>query len=298
MKKAIIINGFGGVGKDTFVDCVKSLTLSINLEVYNISSVDNVKRAAKVLGWDGKKDERSRKFLHDLKNLVTNYNDGNLKYMEDYYNSHGDGLYFFHVREPEEIDKVKKALNAETLYVKNDRITINNDRAEERGIEDYEYTYTVDNSGSMDDLYLEALKFLNNFIVVLEEKKAVAFDFDGVIHKYSKGWQDGSIYDEINNSVTAFMFDLINMKIPVFILSTRDPEQIVEWWNKQKLKLKAHVIQEDCTFFKSTGFIGVTNRKLPAQLYIDDRAFLYKGQSFSDLKESVIYAKDLKLLEE
>ena len=28
-----------------------------------------------------------------------------------------------------------------------------------------------------------------------EMKKTIVFDFDRVIHRYSKGWQDGSIYE-------------------------------------------------------------------------------------------------------
>ena len=52
----IIINGTGGSGKDTFVsycaDCVK---------VFNISAVDVVKEAARVLGWEGEKSETDTK---------------------------------------------------------------------------------------------------------------------------------------------------------------------------------------------------------------------------------------------
>ena len=40
--------------------------------------------------------------------------------------------------------------------------------------------------------------------------KTIVFDFDGVIHKYSKGWQDGSIYDEPTPGVSAVIEKLHN----------------------------------------------------------------------------------------
>ena len=70
-KRIVIINGVGGSGKDTFVElCAK------HANVINISSVDKVKEAAKVLvGWNGEKDEKSRKLLVDLKKISIEYND-------------------------------------------------------------------------------------------------------------------------------------------------------------------------------------------------------------------------------
>ena len=68
-KVKIIINGCGGVGKDTFVDYCR-----IFANITNISSVDKIKEAAKILGWNGGKAEEDRKFLSDLKLLSTGYN--------------------------------------------------------------------------------------------------------------------------------------------------------------------------------------------------------------------------------
>lgn len=108
-------------------------------------------------------------------------------------------------------------------------------------------------------------------------KMAIAFDFDGVIHEMNDGWRNGEIYGRINNDVIQAIYELNKMKIPVFICSSRAPNQIVEFWNKQGFKLEAKVIK-DTFFFNDTDYIGVTNRKLPAQLYIDDRAFKYTGE--------------------
>ena len=113
----------------------------------------------------------------------------------------------------------------------------------------------------------------------LNKGHAVCFDFDGVIHKYSKGWQNGDIYDEYNKNVLELMLLLQKLGIPVFICSTREPIQIINWWNKQGFWCEAISISNDKTFWNDLKYIGVTNRKLPAQLYIDDRAYKYTGQT-------------------
>ena len=112
----------------------------------------------------------------------------------------------------------------------------------------------------------------------LEKGHAVCFDFDGVIHKYSKGFQDWIIYDEYNKEVLDLMLFLQKSGIPIFICSTREPAQIINWWNKQGFWCNACGIGSQ-TFWKETNLVGVTNKKMPAQLYIDDRAYKYTEQT-------------------
>ena len=109
--------------------------------------------------------------------------------------------------------------------------------------------------------------------------RTIAFDFDGVIHKYSSGWQDGSIYDEPNEDVIRVMYRLLTEGYSVAIVSTRNPIQISEWWNNHQFPMKATPVVNDTKFWSNTECIGVFNRKIPALVYIDDRGLTFDGNT-------------------
>lgn len=144
MKKIVVINGTGGCGKDTFVEfCSKYAN------VYNFSSIDKVKEVAKVVGWTGKKTEKDRKFLSDLKKLTTEYNDmafNSIKDAVNIFNNSNDDIMFIHIREPEEIKRAVDAFNALSLLIKRENQNKITSNYSDASVEDYNYDYIIINT--------------------------------------------------------------------------------------------------------------------------------------------------------
>jgi len=107
--------------------------------------------------------------------------------------------------------------------------------------------------------------------MVHQYKPRLLVDFDGVIHRYSKGWHDGTAYDEPMPGALDALEDLIERGYEVVIFSTRDAEQIAKWmitWEFPRLR--------------------ITNIKEPALAIIDDRAIQHISwaQTMAVVKQS------------
>jgi hypothetical protein len=107
--------------------------------------------------------------------------------------------------------------------------------------------------------------------------RTVAVDFDGVIHAYSKGWQDGSIYDDPVPGALDGLRTLMQ-DYAVFVHTTRDPEPVAIWLSRHGLKAICSSSDELLPeFWTDQSRILVTRRKLPAVAYIDDRAIRFES---------------------
>lgn len=159
MKKIVVINGTGGSGKDTFVE----LTSTIR-KVYNVSSIDKVKEIAKTCGWNGKKDEKDRKFLSDLKILLIKYNDlpfNDICEKIEKFNNSDDEIMFIHIREPEEIKRIVSKYNAITLLIKRKGLDNIETNSSDFNVDNYDYDYYINNDGTIEDLKKEAISFID-----------------------------------------------------------------------------------------------------------------------------------------
>jgi hypothetical protein len=109
--------------------------------------------------------------------------------------------------------------------------------------------------------------------------QTVAVDFDGVIHRYSKGWYDGTIYDEPMPGAIEGL-KALQETYAVFVLTSRDPGRVAAWLIDRNVISVWYTDTPDAEnqhpdFWNDQEMVLVTNRKLPAVAYIDDRAIRF-----------------------
>jgi len=90
--------------------------------------------------------------------------------------------------------------------------------------------------------------------------KPISIDFDGVLHKCSKGYQNGEIYDEPTEGAAWTCHNLAK-KFTLIVMTARPKKEhkmVEEWLDKH-------------------GFpkMLVTNKKYNSRAYIDDRAIRF-----------------------
>ena len=124
------------------------------------------------------------------------------------------------------------------------------------------------------------IDFLNK--VNSQERKVLAIDFDGVIHKNSKGFHDGTVYDEpIAGSLEAIRELSSHYDIVIFSCKALKDRPLINGKTGQELIyqwLEHHNVKK---FIKL-----VTHEKPRAFLYIDD-----KGYTFTDWDQTLSYIK-------
>ena len=168
--KYFIINGRPRSGKDTFVNfCLEELGALGKL----ISTVDFVKEIAVRCGWDRTKTPKNRKFLSDLKDLLTNWGDvpykktlqeiDMFKFDLDYWDVSDKGVVFIMCREPKEIERFERELNAKSVLIQRASVEFEQQSNHaDSEVLNHKYDYIIENNGTIDELKEKAKEFLKN----------------------------------------------------------------------------------------------------------------------------------------
>ena len=187
-----VVNGFPGSGKTTFEDMVCKI-MGEDTFAFKISTIDFVKDVARYCGWDGAKDLHNRKFLSDLKDLLTQWNDIPYKKIKDSVDEiradckdHGLNFekyaIFIDCREPWEISKLCRGLGAKSLLIrrKDDENTQVSNHADAQVL-DYTYDIIINNDGDLTDLADKAFTFVDSEHLY-KPHKSFQVDYYGQIH--------------------------------------------------------------------------------------------------------------------
>ena len=115
------------------------------------------------------KSNKLWKLLCDVNNALEEYDDIPFKdcldIVDNFYQGwlEGDWL-FIDCREPKKIERLKQAVNANTVFIKSNKAITANNSVDKAVTSDYKYDYAIENVGTLEDFYNNISLFLNEFI--------------------------------------------------------------------------------------------------------------------------------------
>ncbi|MCL4367099.1 hypothetical protein M1563_02930 [Patescibacteria group bacterium] len=109
-------------------------------------------------------------------------------------------------------------------------------------------------------------------------KKAICVDFDGVIHQYSQGWLDGSVYDKPIKGAKRSLAHIVKSGFEVIIFTTRLNSEVNSDTDQQLEKIKEWLTKYG--FREQQHYHRITAIKPQATAYIDDH-----GVEFTSWRE-------------
>lgn len=108
------------------------------------------------------------------------------------------------------------------------------------------------------------------------KKYTVAVDFDGVLHSYTSPWVDASVIPDPPVAGAADWLNAIREDFEVVIFTTRgncdEGREAVRWYLGE-------------AGVRDAASLVVTHEKIPALVYIDDRALRFDGKNFPTARE-------------
>lgn len=110
-------------------------------------------------------------------------------------------------------------------------------------------------------------------------------DFDVTIHKYSKGYQDGTMYDDPFDGAKETIDWLKGMGFEIIIFTTRASKENAEEMGGNHLKQIKNI--ENYLKDNQIYFDRITSDKLHADFYIDDKAITIENGDWDSVKKII-----------
>lgn len=178
MEKIIcVINGKGGIGKDTLIDAVKKNERNY---VYNISAIEPIKEILEDVTKGSDKNLAQRKLLADIRKVVDDYyeSEHGIPYTRAYLKrgvrlfaadcetwgkSYDRCIMFVHIREPQNIAAFLEMANSELSLLRDEdmklaSLLVQSDRAQESYgndaddlVDEYNYDFTYTSKGDIEE---------------------------------------------------------------------------------------------------------------------------------------------------